>query len=276
MLPWQDVALVLSLEPGEDIIRAEAMPLVEEAWQKACALVGLPVPEHFPFHISSSIPVGAGFGSSAALCVSLLRAACEKAKVSFETDQLIAHATALESLFHGRSSGLDPTIAVIQQPLRFHMKEPRQAFPWRLDGYGFVLGLTHEQRQTAVAVGKVRAFSEQSPVRFAKMLSEMNGLVPEIRELIASADSGTDVHQRAMRLGELLHRNHVLLREVGVSSEGLEHLVEAAMGAGAIGAKLTGAGLGGGMVALAPHDALPSLRQALLAAGATHCEVCLP
>ncbi len=273
-MPWNDVAFTLEKTPS-----AEPPPeRIAQTWQHARTLVGLNKTSNFPFALQSTIPQGAGFGSSAALCLSLLNAAADEANVTLNTEQKIEHATTLESLFHGRSSGLDPTVVAHQQPLRVHMGHKPKTFSWELNGYGFVLSVSREQRQTAEAVNKVRLFSEAQPIRFATMLRKMHDLVNDVEAMMTGSAVAQDLslHERGQRLGQHLNTNHDLLAELGVSSPHLEELVQVARSHGALGAKLTGAGMGGGMVALAPENQLNALSHALQQAGGQHTTACRP
>ena len=71
-----------------------------------------------------------------------------------------------------------------------------------------------------------------------------------------------------LALGPLMERNHSLLQEMGVSSPALDRLCQAARQAGALGAKLSGGGRGGNMIALVQPDAAQQMAEALLRAGA--------
>ncbi len=272
-LPWHSAHLTLTAAPPHP---SPDPPSLLEAWQKARHLLHLPADTGFPFTLHSDIPLGCGFGSSAALCVALLRAAAHEAHTTLDDATLIDYATTLESLFHGRSSGLDPAVVVRQTPLRFQMGQPPQAWSWKLQGIGIVLAVSQEQRQTAVAVERVRRFSQQHPARFEALLTQARALVEEIQILCQTET--TDTHQQALlgrRLGACLDHNHALLAEMEISAPHLESLVQCAREHGAWGAKLTGAGMGGGMIAVAAHDALPSLAHALAHAGArtTHTHI---
>lgn len=273
-MPWNDVAFTLSQTSSPEPVQER----IAQSWQHARTLVGLEKTATFPFSFQSTIPQGAGFGSSAALCLSLLEAATHEANLTLSTEQRIEHATTLESLFHGRSSGLDPTVVAHKKPLRVRMGQPPQPFSWELNGYGFVLSVSREQRQTAEAVHKVRMFSEAQPQRFAAMLDTMRELVTDVEALVAGSEAIADLSfdERGQRMGNWLNTNHSLLAELGVSSPHLEELVQVARDHGALGAKLTGAGMGGGMVALAPEAALDSLSKALQQAGGQHTTACRP
>ena len=273
-MPWHDVALTLVPTNDPEPV-AES---VQQAWQQARQMMNLPTQEGFPFHMLSTVPQGAGFGSSAALCLNLLMAAADEAGQSLDVSEQITQATELESRFHGRSSGLDPTVVAMKQPLRVHMGKAPEPLNWRLDGYGFVLSVSREKRQTAQAVGRVREFSEAHPERFQDMRTTMQELVAGVEQCITQPtdDVSITLEERARMLGQWLNQNHELLVELDITSPHLEELIQAAREHGAWGAKLTGAGMGGGMLALAPNDELPTLRRALEAAGGQHSTTCQP
>lgn len=266
-MPWTSVAL--RLLPTRHPSHHD--PIVAQTWQRARAHFQLPPTRAFPFQIDSSIPQGAGFGSSAALCVALAQQAAMEAEQSPPPEEMLSLATDLEAQFHGRSSGLDPATILARQPLRFQMGQPGQAFSWNLPACGFVLATTREARQTANAVSQVRHFSGQHPALFSSLLTEMHSLLATIEALITGAGKQRTRSplSRAQELGSLLTRNHQILHTVGVSSAHLESLVQTALDHGAWGAKLTGAGLGGSMLAIASPKQLRTIEKALARAGST-------
>ena len=115
---------------------------------------------------------------------------------------------------------------------------------------------------TRVAVGAVRRAWEQDKVRYEALFDRIAGIVERARAYIEKG--------MASELGPLMDENHALLREMGVSSPELERLVEVARGAGALGAKLSGAGRGGNMIALVDDQVAALVAEALRQAGAGH------
>lgn len=87
-LPWQDVCLSLERTASTQSV----LHTIETAWQQARQIVDLPPIPGFPFQLRSSIPQGAGFGSSAALCLSLLQAAADEAQCVLSLQEQIQHA----------------------------------------------------------------------------------------------------------------------------------------------------------------------------------------
>ena len=279
-MPWLDVTVTLSLNYPQE----QPVSQIREAWEKARLLIdpsrkiAPSSPEIFPFSLNSTIPLGAGFGSSAALCLCLLDAAAvEKGFLLTQTER-IAKATELESIFHGRSSGLDPTVIALRKPIRFTMEEGAQALSWGLDDFAFVLATGPEARQTSQAVAKVRSFAEKKPKCFQEKIERAKHLIGVVEELLipVKADSRLKQQQRAELLGKQLDLNHSLLQDLGISTPKIDHLVQKAREYGALGAKLSGAGLGGSILALAPIDLLPSLQKILLKEGAIQASIALP
>jgi mevalonate kinase len=112
---------------------------------------------------------------------------------------------------------------------------------------------------TGVAVGDVRTGWQAEPEKYEALFSAIGEIARQARAIIASGHPDN--------LGLLMDENHRLLADMGVSSPELDRLVAAAREAGALGAKLSGGGRGGNMIALVqPRDA-ESIANALLAAG---------
>ncbi|MGE5602038.1 MAG: mevalonate kinase, partial [Nitrososphaerales archaeon] len=113
---------------------------------------------------------------------------------------------------------------------------------------------------TRVAVGDVRARTEAEPRRYQDLFDRIGGIAAEAKVAIR--------YGKPDELGPLMDRNHALLQEIGVSCPELDSLVAAARAAGAGGAKLSGAGRGGNMIALVAPKTADAVAAALRAAGA--------
>ncbi|MEM1007862.1 MAG: mevalonate kinase [Myxococcota bacterium] len=258
-----------ALPSQNDTLASTSKQAVEHIWGEACRRLKVEV-SRFPYEVESSLPMGCGLGSSAALCVAILRALNAVHALYMSEEQLCVHATALESFFHGRSSGLDPRVIVMEQPLCFAMNASPRVWKWERNDVVILLAVSRDQRQTSVAVEKVRQFSVSSPVRFSAMKAEMEKRIAQIQRVC------TVPALPAETLGQAMSHNHELLAEMGVSSSHLQHLVRAAKKAGSLGAKLTGAGMGGAMIAVADRDCAHQVQKALLAAEARVCFVLDP
>jgi len=142
---------------------------------------------------------------------------------------------------HITPSGVDPAISTYGGLITYRRGEGIR----RLEARGpleLVVGDTGIKRSTGALVSAVRALKERRPRLFASLLEAAEHLVADA---VAALERGD-----LTALGELMDINHGLLSAIGVSNEALDRLVHAARRAGALGAKLTGAGGGGCMVAL--------------------------
>ena len=123
-----------------------------------------------------------------------------------------------------------------------------------------MIGDTGKSASTRAAVAGVRARYESEPNTIQLILDEIGRLVREARIAIEAGDAAT--------MGKLMLQNHDLLRQLAVSSPKLDRLVDAALKAGALGAKLSGGGRGGNMIALVTPQTHDQVEGALRAAGA--------
>jgi mevalonate kinase len=165
----------------------------------------------------------------------------------------------VERLHHGTPSGIDNTVVVYGRPVYFVRGQPPQPFHI---GRPFMLAIadTGVRSPTKIAVGDVRRAWEREPARFEALFDRVAAVVEVARLAIAAG--------QPERLGPLMDENHALLHEIGVSSPELDALVAAARGAGALGAKLSGGGRGGNMIALVTRETAPQVADALRGAGA--------
>jgi mevalonate kinase len=164
-----------------------------------------------------------------------------------------------EKLLHGTPSGIDNTVVAFEQPVYFVKSRPpepiRAARPFQI-----LIGDTGQPSPTKVTVAEVRAAHDRDPHDLDRLFDEIGRVADAARHEIEAG--------RPESLGALMNLNHVLLRELGVSSPELDTLVAAAGEAGATGAKLSGGGRGGNMLALVDESTVGPVREALLAAGA--------
>ncbi|MEZ4240890.1 MAG: mevalonate kinase [Myxococcota bacterium] len=211
------------------------------------ALLTVLPPEGFDVGVRTDLPVGRGMGSSAALAVALVRARAALDGEALDGDEVYARAMPIERAFHGNPSGVDVAVAARGGCLWFVRGEPpvREALP--APGWSLVVLDTGAAGDTQQLVaGVMSRLPAIDPV-----LGKIGALVTEARAALADPAA----------LGPLLTENHALLREIGVSTLALDALVQLALGAGAHGAKLAGAG-GGGVVLAVVTDPAPVLAAA--------------
>jgi mevalonate kinase len=191
-------------------------------------------------HAVAELAPGAGLGSSAALMVAATRALAAAAGRTLETRRIIEIALDGERVFHGNPSGVDVTLAARGGVGLYTVAAgfaPLAAPPLPL-----VIGLSGEPRRTGDMVARVQARLDAG----GDAADRLARLGQAARDGAAALTAG----DRA-GLGALFRAAHGELAALGVSSRGLDLLVDAADRAGALGAKLTGAGGGGAVIALA-------------------------
>jgi mevalonate kinase len=218
--------------------------------------------DHIPagkLKISSTIPVAAGLGSGAAVSVAVLRALSAYLGHPLEDDAVSALAYEVEKLHHGTPSGIDNTVVTYAKAVYFVRGKPIKAISVGRP-FTIVIGDTGIASPTAVSVGDVREAWHKNPKVYEDYFEAVGSLVDSARQMIEIG--------LLEPLGPLMDANHGLLRKIGVSCAELDHLVKVAREAGAWGAKLSGGGRGGNMIALAAPEAAAHIATALENAGA--------
>jgi mevalonate kinase len=228
--------------------------------QKVLKALSLSPPDAL-IRVSSSIPMASGLGSGAAVSTAVARAVLEATNTPISVDHLNTIIYEIEKVYHGTPSGIDNTVVVHEKPVYFVRGKPLQMLDIGAE-LMFVIGDTGVASPTKVAVGDVRTLVEREPEQIHPILTHIGTITDSAREAIRTGDVTT--------LGRLMTQNHEALQRLTVSSEALDKLVKAAMDAGAIGAKLSGGGRGGNMIALTTPDHADAIRIALIHAGAVH------
>ncbi|WP_280405655.1 mevalonate kinase [Nocardia brasiliensis] len=210
--------------------------------------------------VAGNFPLARGLGASAACATAAARAVAQAHGHLLQADVLHAIVQAGEQVAHGRPSGVDARAVVAAGPIRF---AAGTAHPIVCEcPLWWVIADTGAAANTADAVERVRDNHRRARGRTRTLLNEIQVLVVSLAADLQRGDR--------QRVGAELSECHRLLAELGVSTPALDRLVAAAVGAGALGAKLTGGGLGGCMIALTePNtEAHNRVRTALETAGA--------
>jgi mevalonate kinase len=211
--------------------------------------------------ITSTIPVASGLGSGAAVTVALTRALSTHINYSMTDEQVNAFAYEIEKIHHGTPSGIDNTVITYAKPVYFVKGQAIETFQVAKP-FTIVIGDTGIRAPTKESVGAVRELWEVDKVKWEGVFDEVGLIVHEARENIESG--------KWHELGDLMNQNHTLLQTMTVSSPKLDALVSAARNAGALGAKLSGGGRGGNMIALVEPEQAEVVAKSLLDAGAKH------
>lgn len=210
--------------------------------------------------IRSSIPVASGLGSGAAVSVAIIRALAKHLKMELTDKQVSALTYKTEQLYHGTPSGIDNTVVTYAKPVYFVKGRPIEIFQVKKP-FTIVIGDTGVPASTKESVRDVRIQHHKRPERYETMFAAIGSIAKTARHLIESGMPES--------FGSLMDENHALLRNMTVSSPELDNLVEAARGAGALGAKMSGGGRGGNMIALVQPRKARGVAKALKEAGAT-------
>jgi mevalonate kinase len=207
---------------------------------------------------ASTIPVASGLGSGAAVSVALIRALSAWLERPLSDEQVSTYAYDIEKLHHGTPSGIDNTVITYGRPVYFVKGEPMQVLKIG-KAFRVVIGDTGIASRTKDSVRDVRTEWEADKPRWEAVFERIGSIAREAKSYIETG--------KWQQLGPLMDQNHALLQEMSVSSEALERLVDAARNAGALGAKLSGGGRGGNMIALPAEGQAPIVAAALKSAG---------
>lgn len=209
--------------------------------------------------VTSTIPIAAGLGSGAAVSAAIARALAAYLGIAITDEQVSTVAYRVDQKHHGTPSGIDNTVIAYAQPI------------WFVRGQGFerlsvaepftlVIGDSGVASPTGEVVGDLRARWQADSGRYERLFDHVGAIAAQARTLIEQGPSAG--------LGPLMTQNHTLLQTLDVSSPALDRLVQAALDAGALGAKLCGGGRGGNMIALVTGQTAEAVAGALKAAGA--------
>ncbi len=198
--------------------------------------------------VYSEIPRAMGLGGSAAVAVAIIRALDLHYELGLSDDEVNQYAYRAEQVAHGTPSGIDNTVATFGRPILYRAGSPPQIEeivfqkPIR-----FVIGITGSESLTAKTVARVRAARDKNRGVIDRVFKGIDALTGQALVAIK--------HHDLERLGDLMNVCHGLLNSLQVSSWELEELIQIAREHGALGAKLTGGGGGGSMIALCPENA---------------------
>jgi mevalonate kinase len=194
--------------------------------------------------IASDVPQGSGLGSSASTAVALVSAVSKFRSVELDAKEVARFAGLGEKVVHGNPSGIDASTCAHGGVILYRIGNP----PRRVSFEGkrrVLVAFSGEARSTKRLISRVRERKEQFPSLFGGLVDYAGKVSMLARERLVSG--------QMKALGGLLTLNHAMLTSVGVSGEPLDTLVDLLISLGCYGAKLTGAGGGGSVVAVAPR-----------------------
>jgi mevalonate kinase len=210
--------------------------------------------------IDSDIPIASGLGSGAAVSVALARALSRHLGLVFPARVLSELAFEVEKLHHGTPSGIDNTVISHEKPVYFVRGQPPETLVVR-EPFDLVIGDTGIPAPTAEAVGSVRKRWIEDRRGMERLFDSVGDVARRARAAVEGGPPSS--------LGALMDENQSLLEAMGVSSDEIDRLLASARQAGALGAKLSGGGMGGNMIACVAADRIQPVVEALRGAGAT-------
>jgi mevalonate kinase len=232
-----------------DAIVEAGIGYVDEAVRQARDAAGV-ADVGFEVTVDSEIPLGAGIGSSAAVVVAAIDAAARELGVELPRAELADRAYRVEhTVQDGQASRADTFASAMGGAVRVEGDDCRTL---AVPSLPFVVGFDGGAGDTGALVSGVRSLRDRYGFA-ADTIAAIGDVVREGERVLADADPDEPVDEATLSaLGRLMDFDHGLLSALGVSARSLDAMVWAARGAGARGAKLTGAGGGGCVVALDP------------------------
>jgi mevalonate kinase len=199
--------------------------------------------------LDGTLYCASGIGASAASCVAIARALSQRFNLNLSDEEINEIAYEGEKGYHGSPSGIDNTASTFGGLIWFEKGENKVmdkiTIPSPIE---IVMGNTGKIANTAAAVAGVRERKEKNPEKYKEIFDRAENIAYLARNALKNEDQ--------KELGKLMNENHKLLQQIEVSSRELDFLVKLARDQGAIGAKLTGGGLGGSIIALTPDKNL--------------------
>ena len=204
--------------------------------------------ENNPIKITygGTLLAGSGVGASAASCVSLARALNDEFKRGLSIDEINQVAWEGEFAYHGIPSGVDNTASCYGGLMLYQLKNDQKIIEkiQIREPCEVVLGNSGVSVNTAALDDLVENEKKRDPGLFSARLKTITEQALEVRRLLEAFD--------LKKVGRIMTENHKILIDMGLSHKILIDLCNLALQKGALGAKLTGGGMGGYMVALTP------------------------
>jgi len=225
----------------------------KESIQRMLKIMGIDLEKAFlEIRLGGNLPGFSGIGASAASSVAIARAIAEELEMKLSDKRINEIAYEAEKAYAGTPSGIDNSAATYGGLIWF--RRNLRGGPNTIERLSIrrpveiVIGNTGVVADTKEMVAGVEERKKENPVKYDSLFNQAEWLALEARKALEDFD--------LRKVGGLMNENHDLLQEIEVSCKELDYLVKIAREQGAFGAKLTGGGGGGCMVALTPTKKL--------------------
>lgn len=208
-------------------------------------------PEQFQLIIKSRIKPG--FGSSAAVIASVLGALNSYYKTNFSKRELLRLGIKANYAIKGYGSGLDIAASIYGGLIKYQIDLEPVFLPF--ENLDLIVGNTGKKAPSGPIVNSVKELEKSNPKKTQEIFSKIESLTNEAEQAIKEND--------LQKIGQLMNDNHELLKKLKVSSEIIEEMIHAAIDAGAIGGKISGAGIGDNIIVLGPNEKREEIIKAL-------------
>lgn len=192
--------------------------------------------------IRSSIPPGKGLGSSASVAIAIVKSLFKYSNEQYTKEILLQLANISETFAHGAPSGIDPLTITSDSPIWYRKNEPIE-YIYPKGSFHFVIADSGQMADTKTAVENVTRRMKETPQKIYAKMERIGEITYQARKALEKSSK--------QLLGYLLNEAQKELEAIGVSDASLNRLITFAREQGALGAKLTGGGNGGCIIALA-------------------------
>jgi mevalonate kinase len=193
--------------------------------------------------ISSRVPPGIGLGSSAASCVATVAAVDSLFQKNPSRQKVCELAIESERQIHRRTSGADCYVSTFGGLMQYYSKSKSFKNIETKGSLSLVVASTGIKHYTSDLVAAVKRFKDTNKTLFESLAKQASDICLQAQIAIESG--------RSDKIGELMNENQIILQQIGISHPKVHNIIDICGKAGAIGAKITGAGGGGAVIALA-------------------------
>ncbi|NVM16804.1 MAG: mevalonate kinase [Candidatus Lokiarchaeota archaeon] len=201
-------------------------------------------------YFAGDLFAASGVGASAAQCTSLARALNDTFNLNLDAEKINEAAYEGERAYHGTPSGIDNTVSTYGGLIWFvkNLSGGKNTMDLlkSLKKIPLVIGNTRLTASTTEVVADVKKLKESAPQKFEKIFKDYEIIAKEAKNALLSGN--------VEKIGILMNQNHKLLQQITVSGELNDKIVETALKNGALGAKMTGTGRGGLVIAITENE----------------------